>query len=272
MILLISIYVFVLGACIGSFFNVCIYRMPMEQSVVKPRSYCPNCREPIHWFHNIPIFSYLMLRGKSYCCKKNIPLRYILIEVFTACWSLGWFLFFFQSHFLISQSVIYFLLFLSFIVVTIIDLDHMIIPDEITIYGTILGIGYSVIFPEIHNVSVIWQGLLLSLFGVLVGGGILWGIAWMGEKFYRQEVMGFGDVKLLALVGSIGGWQVAFLTIMLGSIIGSIFGGMMILSRKKGLRTQIPFGPYLVVGAMIAILFHQEIIDWYLSISGISRS
>ena len=264
--IILSLYAFCFGACLGSFFNVCIYRMPNDLSVVHPRSFCPECKKPIPLYWNIPIISYLLLIGKSRCCGCSIAIRYLWIEILTAFSALFLYWHFSGSTHPMTQKWIYSILILSFIVVTMIDFDHMIIPDEISIGGLILGLIFSVIFPSLHLSESHLSSLAISFIGAGVGGGTLLAIATIGEMAYKKEVMGMGDVKLMAMIGAIGGWKIVLMTLFLGSLFGSIAGLALIALKKTKFQSKIPFGPYLALGALISLLYRDPIIEFYLNL------
>ncbi len=258
-----SVFVFILGALLGSFFNVCIVRMPKEESIIFPASHCPNCKKSIPFYLNIPIVSYLWLRGKARCCGVRISIRYFIIELLTASLSLILFLFYSHSNRLPIQSAMGCMVLLSLIVVTVIDLEHLIIPDEISVGGTLLGLLFSFIWPSMHGESSHWWSLGQSALGILAGGGTLWAVACIGEKILKKEAMGMGDVKLMSYVGAVAGWKMAFLTIFLGSLLGAIISLIFIFTKRLQRQSQIPFGPFLSLGVWISFLFGEKLINWY---------
>lgn len=241
----------VFGALVGSFLNVCIYRLPREESVAWPASHCPQCRHPIAPYDNIPVLSYLVLGGRCRACRNPIPMRYPLVEVANA---LGWVAIVWYFG-LTAPAVLYALFFSSMLVITGTDLSHTIIPDSVTLPGMVIGlVGAATILPV---------GLLNSVLGVVVGGGLLWALAAASPYLFGKEGMGGGDIKLLGMVGAFLGWRPALLTIMIGALVGSIVGlsliGFKVLRRDE----YIPFGPFLALGAVLALFFHQPILDWY---------
>jgi len=245
---------FVLGALLGSFANVVIYRMPREESVVTPGSHCFSCKAPVRWFDNIPIFSWFILRGKCRRCGARFSIRYSLVELLMAV------LFALSYHYAgISWSLIEYLLFIfGLVVCTFIDLDHMILPDEFTLSGIVIGLVGAALNPDRH--------FLDALLGVLFGGGFLWGIAYAYHVITKQDGMGGGDIKLLAWIGALLGWKAIPFVIMTSAIVGSVVG--LVASRKQaaGLKTVIPFGPYLALGAVIYLFGGENIAVWYLSL------
>ena len=340
--------VFVFGAVIGSFLNVCIHRMPRGESIVTPPSACPHCGTHIRWYHNIPLVTYLMIRGKCRYCGVSITPRYFVVELLTAVAFLavwlrfdGW------------EPVIYWIMFSGLIAATFIDCEHLIIPNEITLGGIVVGVLLSLLRPM--PIMTAW---MQSLLGILCGGGVLWLVVEVGKMlfgkqkltlapgtrivianqqvtietdvwpwenlFYRQsdrivfqaatlkfsdqtfesvavaisetklivngqefdletigsieatstqinlprEAMGFGDVKLLAAIGAFLGWQATLFTVFFSSILGSLVGLSGIAFRRMQWQTRIPYGPYLVMAAVLWVFCGQPIIQWYLHLIG----
>lgn len=249
----ILIVVFVLGATIGSFLNVCIFRIPEGKSVVRPRSSCPACGKLITWYQNIPIFSYLFLRGRCGHCGVDISIRYPAIEALTGAlfvmvvWYFG-----------IAPWTPFYLLFVAgLITITFIDLDHQIIPDVISLPGILVGF-LSVFF-------VPWVTWVDSIGGILLGGGLLYLVAELYFLLKKKEGMGGGDIKLLAMIGAFLGWKAVFPVIFLSSLIGTIIGIPLIYFTKSSGGLAIPFGPFLSVGAVIWLFWGNSILSWYFS-------
>ncbi|HXX81746.1 MAG TPA: prepilin peptidase [Thermodesulfovibrionales bacterium] len=249
------VIVFLFGSLIGSFLNVCIYRLPRSLSVIFPSSRCPSCTIPIKAYDNIPLLSFLLLRGKCRYCKKHIPLRYPLVEALNALlyvfvlWRFG-----FGWH-----TPVLFAFCSAMIVITFIDLDFQIIPDTITLPGIPLGlIAASLVFPDPFDRSSI-LGLGRALIGLLTGGATFYLIAVLS-----RGGMGGGDIKMMAMVGSFMGWKSVFLTTFAGSLLGSCVGIFLMVMKGKGRKTKIPFGPFLAAGALVSLLFGQEILSLYL--------
>ncbi len=245
--------VFVFGTLVGSFLNVCIYRIPAGKSVVRPRSFCPTCGKPIAWYQNIPIFSYLFLRGCCFNCGVKISLRYPAIEALTGAlfvmvvWSFG-----------IAPWTPFYLLFVAgLITITFIDLDHQIIPDVISLPGILVGL-LSVFF-------VPWITWVDSIGGVLLGGGLLYLVAELYFLLKKKEGMGGGDIKLLAMIGAFLGWKAVFPVIFLSSLIGTMVGIPLMYFTKSSGGLAIPFGPFLSVGAVIWLFWGSSILSWYFS-------
>ena len=239
------------GALIGSFLNVCIYRLPRGESIVWPGSHCTSCSQSIAVCDNIPILSYLLLQGRCRACGASISIRYPVVEVANALgyvvllWSFGptW------------TAALYAILFSALLVVAGTDLTHKIIPNVVTLPGIALGLlGAATVLPV---------GMVNALLGIVVGGGILWALAWASPYVFGKEGMGGGDIKLLAMIGAFLGWKPALLTIMIGSLTGSIIGIGLIALQFIRRDEYIPFGPFLVFGALLSMFFSQPLLDWY---------
>jgi leader peptidase (prepilin peptidase) / N-methyltransferase len=242
---MISWFVFFVGAIVGSFLNVCIYRMPRDLSIVLPRSFCPHCKAMIPWYENIPLASYLLLRGKCFRCRKPIAFRYFLVELTTA----GIALWLWRRYGLSVEFVTSAIFFAMIIVVTMTDFETGLIPDQITIAGMILGLGLSVAGHG-HFMQPFWyQKLLDSVAGLLVGGGSLLLIGWLGQLIFRKDSMGGGDVKLLAMIGAFVGVTKVGLIFFL-----SPFPALPLALWQRFVKKEetIPFGPFLALtGAFI---------------------
>lgn len=242
----------IFGAMVGSFLNVCIFRLPKEESIIWPGSHCPHCKKPIRFYDNIPLISYFLLRGKCRYCKGPISLQYPLVEGITALSSLLLIMKFGPS----LSYLTYFAFVAALIVITVIDLYHQIIPDVISLPGIGVGLLASLIIPPITFFN--------SLIGILLGGGSLFLVATLYQWLFKREGMGGGDVKLLAMIGAFLGWKAVILTILLSSLIGSISGISIMVLKGKNFKYAIPFGPFLSLGAVIALFYQNEIIFWYL--------
>jgi len=244
-----------LGLIVGSFLNVCIYRIPRGGSIVSPPSRCPSCGSPISPLENIPIISYIALRGRCRSCGSKISLRYPLVEALNAVlWVIfymrfgyGWHLFFYLAF---ASSLI---------VITFIDIDFQIIPDRITLLGIPIGLlAGSYILPDpFLRASLL--GFRASILGAVFGFILFYAVA-----VVSRGGMGGGDIKLMALIGALTGWKGVLLTTFAGSMVGSVVGIALMLFKGKGRKTKIPFGPFLSLGSLITLLFGQEIIHWYL--------
>ncbi len=246
--------VLLFGAVIGSFLNVCIYRLPREESVAWPASHCPSCHGAIAFYDNVPIVSYLILQGRCRACRTPISIQYPLVEAANA---IGYVLVFWMFGFT-AVACAYAALLSSLIVVTGTDLSHTMIPDAVTLPGIVIGLLCAALILPI--------GLVDSLLGVLLGGGMLWFLAWISPYVFGKEGMGGGDIKLMAMVGAFLGWQPVLLAIMIGSFLGSIVGVGLIAAGVMRREQYIPFGPFLAVGSILALLFHQPLLQWYWSL------
>ena len=242
----------VFGALVGSFLNVCIFRLPKEESIIWPGSHCPHCKNAIKFYDNIPVVSYFLLRGRCRYCKGSISLQYPLVEGITALSSLVLFIKFGPS----LSYLFYFAFVAALIVITVIDLYHQIIPDAISLPGIGVGLLASLLIPQIT--------LFNSLIGILLGGGSLFIVATFYQWLFKREGMGGGDIKLLAMIGAFLGWKAVLLTILLSSLIGSVTGILMMVVKGKDFKYAIPFGPFLSLGAVISMFYGEEIVRWYL--------
>lgn len=242
--------VFLLGAIIGSFANVCIYRLPWHQSLVFPGSHCPHCKQSIRAWHNIPILSYLWLGGRCAYCNINIPWRYPLVEFL--CGLL--YVFLYRQFGISVVSIVLTILATTLLIVTFIDLDHKIIPDIITLPGIALGILTSFFLTPI--------GVVNAIVGVCLGGGLFFLVAVLSHGG-----MGGGDIKLIAMIGAFLGWQAVLVTIFLSALLGALVGICLMLLKKKGRKDPVPFGPFLAVGALMTMLWGTNLIHLYTHLS-----
>ena len=252
----VTLFVFLIGICIGSFLNVCIYRMGREQSIVKPASHCPHCQKPIRWFDNIPLVSYLVLRGRCRDCGQKISFRYFFVELLTGLV----FLALFKKFGVSIHFFAYTILSCGLLVATFVDFDFQIIPDEISLGGIVVGVVLSFIFPLLHLTSLHLRSLEQSLLGALVGGGVLWILGCIGNFIFKKESMGGGDVKLLAMIGAFLGWKRTLLVLPVASLIGSVVG---IIIKLKTKESVIAFGPYLSLGALACIFWADKILSFF---------
>ncbi|MCG8633597.1 MAG: prepilin peptidase [Desulfobacterales bacterium] len=250
-----ALVVFIFGACVGSFLNVVIYRLPEKKSIVFPGSHCPVCNHTIPFYLNIPVLSYLLIKGRCRFCKTPISARYPVIECLT-----GGLAVLLLHRFGIGLPLLFWFVFgCALIVVTFIDIDHQIIPDIISIPGIFIFASSGFFIPEMTLAS--------SLYGVLTGGGVLYAVA-LGYYLLRgQQGMGGGDIKLLAMIGAATGVKGVLFTMFAGSLAGTCGGvATMIFGKNRGTKVKIPFGPYLSAGAMVYVLWGNELIYWYFSI------
>jgi leader peptidase (prepilin peptidase) / N-methyltransferase len=271
-------FVFVIGAAIGSFLNVVIYRVPNEMSVVFPNSACPGCKAAIKPYDNIPILSWLVLRGKCRNCKVPIAWRYPAVELLTAVlfclvyWQIG-------ATAYLPIAVVFTAIMISLV---FIDAEHMILPNVITyplfVLALLVRIAYPIAFGTAYFSDTTFTPLVSlaeyppwavslagALLGALIGGGSLWLIGEVWKLLRGVDAMGLGDVKLLFGIGALLGWRLTILTIFLGAFTGAVAGGLMIIGRKdRDMQTQIPFGIFLGIGSFVAMLFGERMIAWYL--------
>lgn len=246
--LVVVVFAALLGLIIGSFLNVCILRLPSNQSIVRPASRCPRCGEAVRWYDNIPVLSWLLLRGRCRYCRNPISIQYPLIELATAViWAAS------AAHYGNELEALRTALFFTILLgIAMTDAREYIIPDEFSLGGLVLGLLLSLI----HGLP----GLYPALLGAGVGFVTLWLIAEVGKRAFRKEAMGGGDIKMMAMVGAFVGWQGVFLTIFLGSVVGTlIFGPLALFGKKK----EVPFGIFLALGAAVTYLFGDMLLDWY---------
>lgn len=243
----------IFGAVVGSFLNVCIYRLPLGKSIVWPGSACPHCGRELSWFENVPLLGYVVLRGRCRTCHAAIGIQYPIVEALTAAmFGLAWW-YYGPSALLVSRLV----LGCALIALFAIDLEHHLLPNAITLPGIVVGFLFSLVTEP---------GWMASLIGIAVGGGVLFAIA---EAYYRvrhEEGLGMGDVKMLAMVGAFIGWKLTLLTLMMASFSGTIIGVFLIISRRGGMKYALPFGTFLALGAAVAATVGSSILDWYLGL------
>jgi leader peptidase (prepilin peptidase)/N-methyltransferase len=242
----------VLGALIGSFLNVVIYRLPRDISFVTGRSGCPHCDALIHWWQNIPLLSYMLLRGKCHSCSGRISFRYPLVELLTALAFGGWTYKFGPT----VEAAGYIFLTSMLICVLFIDWDFQIIPDKLTLPSLIAGLLWAAFTP---------LGVVGSLFGVIVGGGGLLLVAMFGDWLFKKESMGGGDIKLAAVLGAFLGWRLVLLVFFMSALIGSVVSiAWLIISSEMRDKRVIPFGPFLAIAAVVAALWGTDLMNWYI--------
>ena len=249
--LLIALYAAVVGLIIGSYLNVVVYRLPLGLSTVYPRSRCPGCGSPIQARDNVPVLSFLLLRGRCRHCGTTISWRYPLVEaasglLFTAC---------LLRFGLAPQTLVAITFSCLMLVLALIDYDHMLLPDRITLPGIAVGLATQLAAPLV--------GLVPAIAGALLGAGILlavWGLWWVVR---REEGMGLGDVKMLALVGAFLGWQGVLVTLFFGALSGSVVGLALMGRGGVDLRSKLPFGVFLAAGGVVALFFGDALVEWY---------
>ena len=242
----IYILLFLLGAIFGSFANVCIYRLPLEQSIVTNRSYCPHCKKKISWFFNIPIFSYLFLRGKCFYCKKKISSQYLIVEIISALSFLG---IYYMFEFSIETLLLIFI-FSIYLIIFFIDLKHFIIPNSLNFILIISGFLKN-FMPELDK--FLFSDLISSIIG---------GIIKLYKKLKNIEGMGLGDAKLFCGIGLWFGFQSVFIIIFLASIIALIVIAPKLMMGKIKMKNEIPFGPFIIIGNLVYLIFMDEIFNF----------
>jgi leader peptidase (prepilin peptidase)/N-methyltransferase len=245
------------GLCLGSFLNVCILRLwhddPMERSLLHPPSTCPHCKQRIAWRDNIPLFSWLWLRGKCRWCRKPISIQYPIIEATVALLWVVSLLYYGPSAKAIAAAVFGTIL----LGIGVIDARHKVIPDELSLGGLVLGLAFSL--------AGGFSGFLQGLLGATTGWAVLWVVRVVGGLVLQQEAMGWGDVKMLAMVGAFAGWRNALLTIFVGAVFGTMFYlPLMVAGIKRWRRYELPFGVFLAVAAAVTFVAGDFMISWYL--------
>ena len=245
-----------LGLMFGSFANVCVYRIPRSESIAFPGSHCPSCSHDIAAYDNIPLFSWLMLAGKCRHCRAGISWRYPLLELLMGlswgvlAWHYG------ANPILLQALCLFFLLW----VLTFIDLETGLLPNALTFPGITLGLGFSLWMGD-------WQA---SLIGAVVGYSVFWLVAKLFLLITGREGMGYGDFKLLAMLGAFLGWQALPFIIFASSLIGALVGSLFLLLARRGFHTEIPFGPYLAVAGMVWFIWSEPVLVWYSGLLGVS--
>jgi leader peptidase (prepilin peptidase)/N-methyltransferase len=239
------------GAIVGSFMNVCIYRLPLGKSVVWPASACPQCRRELAWYENVPVLSWLALRGRCRTCHVWIGFQYPAVEALTAAmFALAWWMY--GPSALFASRVVFGC---ALLVLFAIDLEHHLLPNTITLPGIVLGFAFS-FFAE--------PGWMSSLIGIVAGGGVLYLIAEVYYRVRHEEGLGMGDVKMLAMIGAFVGWKLTLVTLMMASLGGSLIGLVVIASRRGGMKYALPFGTFLALGAAAAATVGPAVLAWYL--------
>jgi len=257
--------IFIMGAIIGSFLNVCIYRLPKNESIISPPSHCPKCGKPIPWHDNVPIVSYLMLMGRCRFCKAKIHWRYPLVEVLTALFLTALFLRFSTTPKFFAYSIMT----CGLIVATFIDFETECIPDQVSEGGIVIGLLFALIFPSVMNEAARLHGLLDSLAGMIAGGGCIFILKISGTIMFRKKIerlgiesaMGEGDIYLMAMIGAFLGWKLVLLTFFIAPFFGAVAG--IILKIRDG-RDIIPYGPHLSLAALVAMFFGDGILRFFL--------
>ena len=246
------VLIFILGLIVGSFSNVCIYRIPRNESIIFPASHCPKCRSNISPKDNIPLLSYILLKGRCRNCKSKISMQYPIVELLSGLI----YLIIYLVYGLSVQTLIYIILSSALIIIAFIDLNEQIVPDVISLPGIVIGFIISFFVPYISFIN--------SALGVLVGGGIILIIGLAGSVIFKKEAMGGGDVKLAAMIGAFLGWRYITISLFLGFFLGALAGIILIISKIKSREDTVPFGPFIVLGSFITLLWGGKIISWYI--------
>lgn len=244
---MIAFLFFLFGASVGSFLNVVIYRLPAGKSLIHPGSFCPECSQKIKWYDNIPIISYIILNGRCRECGSNIPVRYLVVESITAFIYLYGYL-----RYGISLELLTFLTMVTILIpIALIDYSEMLIPDSLSITGIIIGLILSA-----------FRGVIISsILGMVLGAAFIYVLLKIGKIIYKKDVMGFGDVKLAAMLGAFVGWQNFLITIMLSALLGSVYGAIQIKRGEATTKSLIPYGPFLAIAGVISFIYGRWIID-----------
>jgi leader peptidase (prepilin peptidase)/N-methyltransferase len=247
------------GAVIGSFLNVCIYRIPREKSIIHPPSSCPNCGRPVKFYDNIPLASYVLMKGRCRSCGVRISAKYPIVEALTALLFVVLY-----THLGLTFELFVFMTFTSvLIVISFIDLEFKIIPDILSIGGIIAGLVFSIARPFFRNFGLKFD-ILDSIYGILLGGGIIFAIAWIYQLIAKRKGMGGGDIKLLAMIGAFCGLKGALFSLICGSMAGIIVGVPLMLAKGENGRYAIPFGPFLSIGAFVYLYTGERVIFEFL--------
>ena len=243
---------FLLGLAVGSFSNVCIYRLPIQQSIILPKSHCPSCKTPIPFYYNIPLFSYLYLRGQCVFCQNKITIRYFIVELLTALF----FLFFGWKYGLSVNLVYFFILIPVFVIIFFIDLKHLIIPDSLVLLIGILALG-KLLLP---NLDSIFTSLYPSALGALVAFLFIGGLIVFYQYVRKIEAMGLGDLKLFVVLGFLFGLKGIMFVLIISSLSGAIIGSIILMRKNKNFQSQLPFGPYIILATLLYIVLGPKII------------
>jgi leader peptidase (prepilin peptidase)/N-methyltransferase len=246
------ILIFILGLIVGSFSNVCIYRIPGNESIIFPASHCPKCRSKISPKDNIPLLSFILLKGRCRNCKSKISIQYPIVELLSGLI----YLIIYLAYGLSIQFLIYIILSSALVIIAFIDLNEQIVPDVISLPGIVIGFIISFFVPYISFIN--------SALGVVAGGGIILIIGMAGSAIFKKEAMGGGDVKLAAMIGAFLGWRYIIISLFLGFFLGALAGIILILSKIKSREDVVPFGPFIVLGSFITLLWGEKIISWYI--------
>ncbi|MBW1742842.1 MAG: prepilin peptidase [Deltaproteobacteria bacterium] len=252
--LAVNLWVLLVGLAIGSFLNVCIYRLPRSLSLISPSSMCPSCQTPIPFYDNVPVLSYLWLRGRCRFCGAGFSLRYPVVELISGLFAVA----VFDRYGFSWESLFLYGLIGALLVITFIDIDYQIIPDVISLPGIVIGFLASFLLDYITYKE--------SLIGIILGGGLLLSVAWGYYLLTKKEGMGGGDIKLLAMLGAFLGWKGVMFTILAASAIGTLAGIAVAIRTGGGRKLAIPFGPFISLGAILYVFFGTQMIEWYVAL------
>ena len=252
MIFFYSFLIFSLGACLGSFANVCIYRLPKNKQIVSGRSFCPKCKKKIKWYDNLPLISFIILNRKCRNCNKVIPARYFIVELITGIAFLLIYLNFENLNTIIFLSILSLIL----IIIFFIDLENFIIPDILNF--SIMGLALFKNFLPNFNTSLIHE-INQSIIGGMVGYISIWLIIYLYKTFKKIDGMGFGDAKLMAGIGLLFGWQSIPFVLFVSSILGLIFVVPSLIKKQKNMRTEIPFGPFIILACLVYFVYGNQL-------------
>jgi len=276
--IILAVFAFVFGSYIASFLNVCIWRIPREESVVWPPSHCPKCNARIRWYQNIPIISWIALRGRCANCREPISARYVIVELMGGVlfllvylqWAVPFFLRISHPMGLVAYNDIWmvpvgWLVIMGLILGSFIDLDHYYLPDRVTIGGMVLGVLLSFLVPELQGEAQRLVALYWSLGGLAVGFFGLWAFGWLASKAYKKDAMGFGDVKLLGAIGAFFGPKAILFTVIVSTLVGALVGCSLIMRGKVkfGGMAAVPFGPFLALGTLTWMFWGPRVVSWY---------
>lgn len=272
---------FAFGACIASFLNVCIWRMPRNESVVRPGSHCPNCNAPILWYQNIPILSYLALGGRCANCRKPISMRYTAVELLGGILFLAAYVQWAMPAMLGDAPIaamrplrtfwlvpVHWLVFAGLILGSFIDLEHFYLPDRVTVGGMALGVPASLLIPELQMEKTWLDALCWSVGGLAFGFLFLWGMGWLFSKLFRKEALGFGDVKLMGAVGAFFGPTAVLFVLIVSSLVGSAAGVALIAHGKVRLGgfTAVPYGPFIAIATLVWMFWGPSLVARYIGL------
>ena len=269
-----AVWLFVIGACVGSFLNVCIYRLPAGLSIIWPPSHCPACLKPVAWYDNVPVVSYLVLRGRCRRCGERFSAQYAVVEALSGLLFLGFYVAYFvfevRGAALARWDVyaVHMALVAALVVCSAIDFKYKEIYTVVTNGGMVLGVALSVLVPALQSQSHVprwfdaaWLNAgVSSLVGLAVGGGLIWATRLLGRLAFRREAMGFGDVLLMGMIGAVLGWEAAVLTFFVAPFFGLLYGAWQWLRHREH---EVPYGPFLSMAAAVVMVVQQGLVAWF---------